>query len=1328
MIVEDPPELTPKVDDQRNYHVIVLSARTVYSIGENKRRLLDYLNSHPEIKISDLAYTVTARRSHDVFRSSYCSKTISDLARLIARDLKETKEAEVKRPINPTSTVFAFTGQGALYPGMGSRLFSTCKRFRENILSYQKVCDAMGLPEVVPLISNNDADLASMSIVQTQLSLVYLELALADLWMSWGIRPTLLIGHSLGEYSALCVSGVLSISDTFHLVASRASLMDENCAQGSHTMLMVRASAKLVDDALSALGLPGLEVSCLNSPVATVVSGSAKDLESLEGHLQSQKLASTFLKVPYGFHSAQMDPILAEFETCAKGVTFAEPKIPLVSTLTRNVVNDAGTFSPRYLARQAREPVDFIGALEALKAEAHVDEQTLWFEIGPSPVCLGFIRSTLEVSSRKALPTIKTNEDSWKTISESLGHAYTSSMAVSWVEYHREYVGALRLLDLPTYAFDLKDHWCTYKEDNKQPQAVLETKPPRQMLSTCLQYVETETLEGGNISASFSTHTFEEKLFGVVQGHLIDGTPLCPASVFCDMAFGAAKYLYSKVRPNDRLPNMSLWGLEIKNPLVVSVKNPDQVVHITAHKTSGPDWAFNISFASTDGASSHEHGGCQIRFEKEQESRPNTSTLLHLVQKRSVALLSSAAAGRSHRLLKPVIYKLFANLVAYGERFQSIEELFVEGDYSDAVATVKLQSGTGLGDFTCSPYWVDSIVHLAGFMLNGDPMKPDDIAYISAGFGSFHLYEELSAENTYTTYACIQSSSKSSVTGDIYVFDGDKLIAQCTSLFFQKMPKKVLNAIFGKSVTDPKSGPSHSSHSSAANTKPHSRFVSPNTYDFEASAASTSSDKASNSDETSTGNITPSSQSSLESQDSAHDADRLLATVASETGFDVKDMEPSTLFSDMGVDSLMSISIISTAQRQMGMDLPASFFIDNPTVADVRQELGNTAPEKDVPAAKDASVQNHEGEEIAINDEVHPAGESLSLTQQDEEIAHTSNVSAPRSQELEQTKNMTIHSTGLKESKPTPNTTVYKKSASDWSSDVMLLQGRASSTLTPLFLIPGGAGSATAFIHVPPLPTGNRIYALQSPFLKAPAENTFSVEEIASIYLKAIRKSQPTGPYIIGGWSVGAVHAYEVTRQLLQQDEKILGLILMDMRVPSGPIPDVLKTCEELIDRTDMVTGISRPGQPQNPASKEMKEHLLGNVKTLMTYIPTPTDTARRPGHTHIIWAKQGLSESWEEDGTRADNQASPEDDSPQGNVMEDSATGVKAWFLAKRNTFGPNGWDKLVGDVECDVMDANHFSMMKPPHVSTVHTSWICFHDDICLVKAHQVCPLIYL
>ena len=1284
---------------------------------------------------------------HDVFRSSYVAQSTKDLIKLIASDLEQPATAKPKATSGHSGMVFAFTGQGSLYPGMGKQLFETSAIFRDSVLSYQKICDSQGLPYVVDIITDDSTNIESKNMAQVQLAIVFVELALAELWKSWGVEPSLLIGHSLGEYAALCVSGVLSVSDALYLVGKRSSMIMEKCTPGSSGMLAVSAPVKTIQETLTNNDLPSCEISCMNAPEMSVVSGTHKDLKSLQVLLNA-KFRTTFLKVTYGFHSAQIDPILKGLETSASGVVFAKPQIPVASTLIGDIVNDVGTFGPEYLARQAREPVNFSGALQTCRSKGFVDDQTLWMEIGPDPVCLGLVRSTLEIPSERLLPSLKSNEENWKTVSTAISRAYVAKQPVAWTDFHHEFIGSLTLLELPTYAFDLKDYWASYKQDQMYPGAqqtqaklIAPAAPERKSLhTTCVQWVEKESFNGDDISATFLSHTSEPKLFAAIQGHLVDNTAICPATVFCEMAFTTAKYLYEGANPGKSVPSMSLWDMDITHPLVVPVSDPQQVIEISATKSAGRDWSVDVTFMSKDNGSSHEHGSCNVRFGKNDERKTEFSRSLHLVKKRIDALTSSAAAGLSHRLQRPIVYKLFTNLVTYGEKYQGLEEVYLDNTgYGDTAARIRLGPNADAGTFTQSPYWTDTIIHLAGFVLNGDvTLSPDD-AYISAGFEAFHLFEELSDTKTYTTYVSMQPSDKPNVvSGDVFVFDGDKLVALCGGLYFHKMTKKVLRILFGQSGPAPAKKTTQAKTAAPKAAEPIKQQAQPVTTGASKQQSLPESDESSAYDSSGSGTVESSSPSSVENDDEPDVAEALLAIVAAESGFDPADMDNSTEFADMGLDSLMSIAIISAAKRDIDLELPATFFTDNATVGDIRKEFGkapaapaaqaNPAPAAKVvevvapapapapapvpaPALTQAPARVQSAEYMANDPEPY---ERIS----DIETPGSSGTSSPVPERVTMAMPVkaTIPTPKAKQAPKPKSTADTKLDLSQFISNVVLIRGKRSSKETPLMLITDGAGSAAAYIHLPAMKSGTPIYALESPFLRDPVSYKCSVEEVCSLYIKGLKKTQPKGPYIIGGWSAGAVYAYEVSRQLLEAGEKLLGLILIDMRVPKA-MPDALEPSVELIESAGLFTGVERAGQAESPQALRLKQHLVSTVKALVFYTPRPVPASNRPGHTTLIWAQKGLSEAGKENvlelpSGAGSTMAEEHGEANMGQDGTDAEEGMKSWFFAKRNAFGPNGWDTLVrGKVDCHVIDgADHFSMVVPPKVCLLFLSTLIY------------------
>jgi monodictyphenone polyketide synthase len=171
------------------------------------------------------------------------------------------------------------------------------------------------------------------------------------------------------------------------------------------------------------------------------------------------------LDVAFAFHSAQTDPVLDEFEAIAKsGVIFQQPNLPVISPLLGKVVCDNKTVNANYMCRATREAVNFFGALENAQKMNMIDETTAWIEIGPHPVDVSFIKSTFS-SVNVGVPSLRRGENDWTTFAQSMAALHCVGVPVSWSEYHRPFERALRLLDLPTYAWNDKNYWIQYNGD-----------------------------------------------------------------------------------------------------------------------------------------------------------------------------------------------------------------------------------------------------------------------------------------------------------------------------------------------------------------------------------------------------------------------------------------------------------------------------------------------------------------------------------------------------------------------------------------------------------------------------------------------------------------------------------------------------------------------------------------------------------------------------------------------------------------------------------------------------------------------------------------------
>ncbi|KAL9119419.1 MAG: hypothetical protein Q9187_004027 [Circinaria calcarea] len=1279
--------------DPRPSHIISVTGKSISGLRKNAQNLMAYLEKEPEAILSDLSYTTTSRRIQHSLRTSIVATSTQELRDSLA---SFASSEDFKPPEKASSVGFVFTGQGSLYSSLGKELFETSSQFRSDLIRFDHISQSHGYPSFLTLIDGTTHDLGGLTPAQTQLGIVAVQMGLCRLWASWGVIPDLVVGHSLGEYSALYACGVLTVSDTLYLVGRRAVLLESTCTANTHVMLSVHATVESIKFCLGE-SLASLEVACINGPQDTVLSGLVEVAEKVEHKLKSRGFTCKILSVPFAFHASQMDPIVEAFEKAARSVNFMKPGIPLISPLRGCIVKDAGIIDPIYLRQHLRQRVDFCGALQQCELEGLINAATVWLELGPHPLCLAMITATLGTHVR-GTPALRREENAWTTACKSISFFHTLGHNILWREYHRDFESGQQLLNLPTHAFDEKNYWIEYRNNwllNKKEVSASNHVIKAEPKTTTVQKLISEELIDDILSLVFETDLADPVIHAVIIGHLVNGCGFCPASVYADIALTVADFVRTNHKIQVSTTGINVVGMEIQQPIVVPMIRPEKsmVLRISAlADLQKGNIELEYKLHSQDSILKTQNAMCSILYGDANMWLGKWSRTAYLVQKRIRDLENGLVSGTTNRILRGMAYKLFSNLVQYDRKYQGMHEVLLDSEDLESVASLKLYAENDAGIFFCSPYWIDSLVHLAGFIMNAsDAVDSRNAVYISYGWGTMRIAETIDPKKPYHVHVKMQPFGKTMFAGDATIFQGQNMIGLVEDLKFQQVPRSLLNTLL------PAPSLSHRQPKAQDTVKVPKPQTAPSVQK------------------------TPSTPTLVHSQlvlARTNTTSYVLNIIAEEIGISPNELLDDTDLSEFGMDSLTLLIILSRLREMLQMDLPIMLFQDYPTVgslcqyfqklkageSDLIMSTALATPTSENRALMGLSMKPQVGEDlmrsvlrstiaeqIGVEVEELLAAEDLSTLGVDsllslsiiDALRDRLEITIPQSAitgEFSMTgieKALNLSSEAIVKSKPpiNPVSSKTRPAPTNRLGISSILQGSLKTSAKNIFMFPDGSGSATSYAGLPEISPNICLIGLSSPYLRAGRDIEFSIEEITEFWLTEIRSRQSWGPYILAGWSAGGYYAFEATKRLLQESEEVEKLILIDSpprNVYGSMPPDVL---EFVSQNSVMGSGGDVP--------QWLLEHFDITLKAVTRYSVSPIDRSCLP-KVYIIWASEGVME-----------------DSPAVDAALNLSIPVTQFLLKMKPNFGPLGWEKLLhgADIMIAKTPGNHFSIVHPPN-----------------------------
>ena len=576
----------------------------------------------------------------------------------------------------PPRIAFLFTGQGSQYAGMARALFESEPQFRATL----ERCNELLRPYLPrPLLSvlyPKPGDTSSIDDTEyTQQALFCIEYALATLWMSWGVRPAMVLGHSVGEVVAACVAGVFSLEDALKLVASRGKLMGALPRNGG--MVSVLATQAQVTEAIAPWRAE-VAIAAVNGPGSIVISGLLSSLKLATARLTAAGMKCMELNVSHAFHSPLMQPMLADFKRTLASIAFSPPRIDLVSNVTGRPIG-AEVASAMYWSNQVQAAVQFESAVQSV-AKAGCD---VFLEVGPQPTLLSMARQCVSNDAIVWLPSLRRGKDDWAQMLESLAALYAQGVDIDWLAF--DFAHQRLRVTLPGYPFHRERFWVSSPAVTSD----LEMSAP-----------PAHPLLGREVLQSISTARLFESRFDLarlayLEDHRIHGSILLPPLAFAEMLlaaaaqqFGAGSLQLAEFTVNRALP------LEGDAPVTVQITLDAPI-----------------------------QGECKIRI----SSRGNSGRrwILHATGRVSVGAVAAAQedlnAIRS-RITGTVevsaYYEWLSSLgLEFGPRFRAVESISRRDGEVLARMQVAQTIEAGLASYVLHPAALDACLHLIGAAL-----------------------------------------------------------------------------------------------------------------------------------------------------------------------------------------------------------------------------------------------------------------------------------------------------------------------------------------------------------------------------------------------------------------------------------------------------------------------------------------------------------------------------------------------------------------------------------------------------------------------------------
>lgn len=662
--------------------------------------------------IADTAFALAHRSNYSLTTS--IATSVNSLSELDALLLEQAESNEPQLPVyspkKPT-TVLCFGGQTKTWIGLSEELFQNILIFRMHLDRCEHICRSLGVKGFYPKVFSK-TPIEDMVLLQCMLFSI--QYACAKSWIDCALQVDVVIGHSFGQLTALCVSGSISLLQGLQLVKGRATLIKDLCGLEKGKMLSLESDLDTVRKALSMANQNNsqdVEIACFNGPSTHVLVGSKASMEALESKIENETrilgaLKARRLDVTHGFHSHLVDPILPGLAELASAIDFHEPRIK-VETCSKD--RSWTQIDAHSITQHSREPVYFSEAVNRIAKERGPCN---WIEAGTDSGITGMVRRALDApvqTKHSFQPISLTSGNGMDSLTDATVSLWQLGVKVQFWPFHRLQRHRYKRISLPPYQFDKQGHWIEYRE----PTAIKPTgDQDRTRILNLLSFVSFMRPQNSNQSfAEFIIDPESQAFKTYVQGHKVLGNSSCPASVYIHLISKAVAELLEEDLKKaegtfciDQLEMQSPLGLISQRTISLSLESSDH--------TPGT-WSFRIcSYDSTETLKvvNHASGVAYLNQAHPHATIPDLQPSSPHTQ-----------AGEEASIAGSFIYKIFSTVVEYAEYFKGLQQVSSRGTEVTGLVSLSQISAVlpQIGpDLLCDPLMIDNFLQVAGLYIN----------------------------------------------------------------------------------------------------------------------------------------------------------------------------------------------------------------------------------------------------------------------------------------------------------------------------------------------------------------------------------------------------------------------------------------------------------------------------------------------------------------------------------------------------------------------------------------------------------------------------------